>query len=1001
MLKEKQTNVKNNKPPTFLKRCFCALKLQKLRNRHKNAATSLDHEIKKQEFPPPPKQSIAIEQKLLPYECEPNVCIPGQCDPYECEKRIKARELCNRNKCDKKCYMTQASQNICTQIKNPCSNKCIGIRPDEYKIRKQQSSLTRTVTTKRTTVNEPRYDTNLNNQAVKIGSNFSFNIEFYKKGTPTTTPIALERKERKSTVENVQDKNIITKSAFRRNHGSQAMATSEDKTLDVQNELNRCFCTLKLQKNRQSRYRKENLNISSKPPSYPQTYEVRRVSFQPNPKITTKYKHTPVRSVSTRINEKYLKENQNFCPCIDVTNTTEMETILPFAPNKFKDTTSKTFVPVQNENKKRKETKQGFQLNKKKSKRHLNYNKKLLKDHEGSILPSRVRSVSNIKEFLCRCAGVFSRKEKTNNVINTANDSGNNRENENNLYKNEPIYFDNLRSSKSDRRQIVNQNMKVRKSKSLKLDNQKRNDRKKNIKESNKVNKNSKYAKVPKDADNTGINISIKQNKDNDGVLCSHCKMKIQKNKTSPPKVHFDDRSPKLDSLDETKSIKKSLKSVKKQQKKDANLKEDDNCASCNSCGRRFNKEEVQKAAGDRLIEIDKIMNPHKMKDLFNKHIRHKNNTINTSEQHEISPLFEMQLNRRDYDIINKDEVIDNVTKLSKISVKDKPKLTKPHKESCSCCICRPKKMKGNDLKRPCTCGSFICSKKSQKMKKDSLKHNYIIPRKPCVCGSPICDRESEAMRTLSSRPGKITCVCQREKEKREEKRKAIIRKKRNEEDRIRRKYRLQQDRDMEKRINKNSSDVILAAESLIDIGKLGITACADVLRSIARMTSDPKQAYSTLKSMKEDPELIISTMQSAFADSGVAATAKRVRLRCLSMRGVKQIKNILEQYAVTNFLLHIADKDPKRRMLTRTPSRVRERLDFGCSLYMGSLRKRPYLSVYDRWPWFYPHFLALLNVYRQFRDILLFLLAVVVWSPCIFCMEACRAIMCCFFCTG
>ncbi|XP_046960356.1 uncharacterized protein LOC124530297 [Vanessa cardui] len=1007
MLKEKQTNVKNNRPSTFLKRCFCTLKLQKLRNRSKNAATSFDREIKKQELPPPPKQNFAIEQKLLPYECEPNVCIPGQCDPYECEKRIKARELCIRNKCDKKCYMTQTSQNICTQIKNPCSNKCIGVRPVEYKIRKQQSSLTRSVTTKRT-VNEPRYATNLNNQAVKVGSNFSFNIEFYKKGTPIKSPIALERNERKSSIENVQDKNIITKSAFRRNHGSQAMAiSSQDKTLGVQNELNRCFCTLKLQKNRLNRIGKNNLNFSNKPPPYPQTFEVRRLSFQPNTKIATKYKHPPVKSVSTRINEKYLKNNQIFCPCRDTINTTEMETILPFAPNKFKDTTSKTFIPVQNESKRegRSDTKQGLKLNKKKSKRHLNHNKQLLKDHEKSI-PSRVGSVSNFKEFLCRCAGVFSRKEKTNNVMNTTNDSKNNRENENNTYIIEPKpsceykCLENLRSSKSDRRpvgQIVNQNTKVRKSKSLKLDNEKRNNGKKNIKESNKVNKNSKYANGP-EADNTGISVSINQNKKNDGVLCSNCKIIIEKNKTSPPKVHFDDKTLKIDSLDETKGIKKTLKSVIKKQKKDANEK----CASCNSCGGRLNKEELQKAAGDRLIDIEKIMNPLKMKDLFNKHIRHKDNK-NTSEQKELSPLFEMKLNRRDYDIINKEEVIDKVTKLSKVSVKDKPKLTKPHDKSCSCCICRPKKVKKVDLKKPCTCGSFICSKRSEKMRKDSLKRKYPKLRKPCVCGSPICDRETEAMRDLSSHRRKVTCICQKEREKRErelEKQRAIIRKKRREEDSIRRKYRKKRDKDMEKRINKDSSDVILAAESLIDIGKLGITACADILRSIARITTDPKQAYMTLKSMKEDPELIASTMQTAFADSGVASTARRVRLRCMSMRGVKKIKNCLEQYPVTNFLLHIADKDPKQR-IPKKAARVRERLDFGCSLYMASLRKRPFLSVYDRWPWFYPHFLALLNVYRQFRDILLFLLAVVVWSPCIFCMEACRAIMCCFFCTG
>ncbi|XP_050342753.1 uncharacterized protein LOC126768609 isoform X2 [Nymphalis io] len=534
-------------------------------------------------------------------------------------------------------------------------------------------------------------------------------------------------------------------------------------------------------------------------------------------------------------------------------------------------------------------------------------------------------------------------------------------------------------------------------------------------------------------------------------VLCSHCNVEIQKNKSSwPPakSIHFDDRI----SLDETKGIRKVVKPVKKEQNRNVNLIESENCACCNFCGGRFNKEELLKAAGDRLIDEslknrNKIVNPQKIKDLF-KFINVKNtdnNLKNCRQQKEESPLFEMQLNSELYDIINKDEVIDNITKLSKMRVKDKTELTKSHKKSCRCCIClgkrkrlTPKELMAKNLipkqltpkkidakkkdaekkkkkAKPCTCGSFVCSKKSQKMNKDLVKVPVREKRwKPCVCGSPICDRESATMKSLSSRPEEMTCICQekikarklkirKKEEKQVAERRADIRKKRNAEDRIRRKLRMRRDKEMERKINTKSSDIILAAESLIDIGKLGITACTDILRSVARCTSDPKQAYYTLKSMKEDPEVIMSTLKSAYQDSGVAATAKRVRLRCLSMRGVKRIKNKLEENAVTNFMLHIADNDPRRRVLKKKPApvRLRERLDYGCSLYMGSLRKRPYLSIYDRWPRFYPHFLSLLNVWKQFTDIMLFLLAVVVWSPCILCMEACRAIMCCFFCTG
>ncbi|XP_052738660.1 uncharacterized protein LOC128198286 [Bicyclus anynana] len=80
---------------------------------------------------------------------------------------------------------------------------------------------------------------------------------------------------------------------------------------------------------------------------------------------------------------------------------------------------------------------------------------------------------------------------------------------------------------------------------------------------------------------------------------------------------------------------------------------------------------------------------------------------------------------------------------------------------------------------------------------------------------------------------------------------------------------------------------------------------------------------------------------------------------------------------------------------------RVGEHLDHTCDIYMASLRKRRFLSVYRMFPSFYPHFLSLLHAWKQFMEILMFILAAVVWSPCILCMELCRACMCCFFCTG
>ncbi|XP_053624359.1 uncharacterized protein LOC128683122 [Plodia interpunctella] len=128
-----------------------------------------------------------------------------------------------------------------------------------------------------------------------------------------------------------------------------------------------------------------------------------------------------------------------------------------------------------------------------------------------------------------------------------------------------------------------------------------------------------------------------------------------------------------------------------------------------------------------------------------------------------------------------------------------------------------------------------------------------------------------------------------------------------------------------------------------------------------------------------------------------------KVKDKVASTSVVKGAKSTLEAHFVTNFILHFFDKDPRRRFrpIKKIKPQRKEPVDFECSLFMGSLRKRPWLSIYYMCPWFYPHCVSILNVWRQFTDVILFLLAVAVWSPCILAIEICRAFVCCAFCTG
>lgn len=178
-----------------------------------------------------------------------------------------------------------------------------------------------------------------------------------------------------------------------------------------------------------------------------------------------------------------------------------------------------------------------------------------------------------------------------------------------------------------------------------------------------------------------------------------------------------------------------------------------------------------------------------------------------------------------------------------------------------------------------------------------------------------------------------------------------------------------------------------------------------DIARSTYRAMIDPHYSCKRVKETVKKPSRIWPLVKTAVVNSGAPATFKRIILRCKNMSSIKKIKARLVKNRCTNYLLHIADRDPRKRLkMKKTHERLKRQrvpLDFQCSLYMASLRKKPFLKVYFKCPWFYPHFLNLLAVLRQLSDMFLFILAAIVWSPCILGMELCRAMMCCFLCTG
>ncbi|XP_075970985.1 uncharacterized protein LOC142973232 [Anticarsia gemmatalis] len=159
-----------------LKRCFCTLKLQKIgrqqtldRTVHGTTYKAAATRAKSKPTIKPVAREYGTKTKgkyeLEPYECEPGVCIPGECDPYECLARIRAR-----------------MKDFATETPRPRTKTIISHTVPPKKRKTTQAAAV---------VKPPRPSRaveNINRQAVRLGSSFSFNVEFYKDRSKVSLP---------------------------------------------------------------------------------------------------------------------------------------------------------------------------------------------------------------------------------------------------------------------------------------------------------------------------------------------------------------------------------------------------------------------------------------------------------------------------------------------------------------------------------------------------------------------------------------------------------------------------------------------------------------------------------------------------------------------------------------------------------------------------------------------------------------------------------------------
>ncbi|CAK1552870.1 unnamed protein product [Leptosia nina] len=349
-----------------LKRCFCTLQL------HKSAASV--NEMKRQPLQTQNKmthtKNTLSYNVTSPYECPPFMCVPNECDPYECERKLRKLNI--------------RSQAIGTEGGRRKRNRYIDASSVTTRTQKVQSNFVQKPKHYKegNVVEVPRFTNYLkkqNWQGVKVGSNVSFNIEFYKEFSPP----GQKRKPKKIKEVVYDEPHLVTgdrgKYATKyvspphlrnlRNTESQVEARGmENKSSNTINRLKRCFCTLKLQKNR-----------SALPVPYPQSFEVRRAEVQNKmfPKVPfpqafdvflTKTQKNQIKpkeqntveekAVVTKITRSKVKKTK-------FKNDNEMQTILSYKPKKFDKKASKTILMENKINKKENKKKHRGKFSKK------------------------------------------------------------------------------------------------------------------------------------------------------------------------------------------------------------------------------------------------------------------------------------------------------------------------------------------------------------------------------------------------------------------------------------------------------------------------------------------------------------------------------------------------------------------------------------------------------------------------------------------------------------
>lgn len=283
-----------------------------------------------------------------------------------------------------------------------------------------------------------------------------------------------------------------------------------------------------------------------------------------------------------------------------------------------------------------------------------------------------------------------------------------------------------------------------------------------------------------------------------------------------------------------------------------------------------------------------------------------------------------------------------------------------------------------------------ICARKKKRKAKKEKKKIKIVPVKvTCdVCGCPLAK-----------------CLCQKELKKRLKRTHRLLMKQR--------KKKLKQDKKELKKLKKQTDNIPVGATNVVadcfqGLFLLMFRGLKGAFKMLFHLFTKPTQSMDYMKARINEPH---ATWKYFSRTWRIGWQKQRQRI-ATSIRGSDSMKILDDAIKDTALYTTFQNKGKTRQERSKIESENRKRRRrnekrqnealYSCRhMFLLTLRNRPCLWVYYICPYLYPQCLSLLTFWKHFTDILLFGLAVLVWTPCITCCELIRGLMCCCLCTG